>query len=61
MITRNLKNYSFDFSEDTHLFAIYDKTTGKIITMDKVRFLSLMRFGLRCFNKMTIKSRNRKD
>lgn len=57
LLKRDLKNYSFDFSKDTRIFSIYDKVTGKVITMDKVRFLSLMRFGLRCFNSMTIKSR----
>jgi hypothetical protein len=59
-LTRDLKNYTFDFSKESKILGIYDKTTGKIITMDKVRMASLARFLIRALYSLGVGTRKSK-
>lgn len=57
VITRDLKEYQFEFDNNLKLLHIISKRHNRIITMDKVRMASLARFLIRVLYSMSVKSR----
>ena len=48
---KELKHYIWEHDDETRLIGIMDKGTGTIVYIDKIRLLSLIRFGLRVLAK----------
>ena len=57
MITRELKDYTFEFDEEEKTLKICERLTPDTIILDKVRMFSLFRFLIRISQKMTTKRR----
>lgn len=58
MITKELKDYTFDWSDEKKSLAIIERSnqdnTSVGMVMDKVRMLSLMRFMIRVMQHLSV-------
>jgi len=57
MITRQLKDYTFEFDEEERTLRIIDNEVGSEVVLDKIRMFSLFRFLIRISQRMTTKRR----
>ena len=57
MLKRELKNYLWEFDEETKSLLIFDVEHEESVVLDKTRWFSLFRFMVRASARMSVKRR----